>query len=318
MNKAKILVVDDDEHIRDYFVAVLSLEDRYTLASAADGEQALQYIERDPPDLVLLDFMMPKFNGIDVLRNLKALAETDPRYEDIECVMVTGKGDEGIAAAVVRAGAADYLSKPCPTERLLTTVEKVLQYRQMQVTRRREEKRRLRMRSLLQRILDLTIEGFMLTDLEGRVSFANHKAAYILGLSSASQARDRTVEELLGAKAAAHFRSRLEQGLDEDFGAAPATLARGGQGEEVVLSFTLHAFHDETGKRAGILFRFQDLMEVKRRLDDSLSGASREITRYFIPLHPPTPSKARPLTPGREPRAEAVDDEEDEEKTRPF
>lgn len=299
-NKAKVLIVDDDEHIRDYFVAVLSLDDRYDLSTASDGEHALQQIERDPPELVLLDFMMPKFNGIDVLRNLKAMSETDSRYEDIECIMITGKGDEGIAAAVVRAGAADYLKKPCPTERLLTTVEKVLEHRRTHILARREEKRRMRMRALLQRILDLTIEGFILTDLEGRVSFANHKAAYILGLSAPTEARDKSVVELLGPEIENHYQRTLSEGLEREALAPIVQLTRRRHGQEVVLSFTMHSFVDETGKPAGIILRFQDLLEVKKNLDDTLSTAGREITRYFIPMHPQA-SRRRPLGPNSQP-----------------
>jgi PAS domain S-box-containing protein len=294
---AKILIVDDDEHIREYFLAVLSLEERYALSSAADGEQALRMIERDPPAVVLLDFMMPRLNGIDVLRSLRSMAEADARFEDIECVMVTGKGDEGIAASVVRAGAADYLSKPCPTERLLTTVEKVLEHRDLEIRKRREEKRRLRMRALLQRILDLTIEGFMLTDLEGRVSFANSKAASILGWSTPAEIRDRAVGELLGAEATNAFREHVERGAEFDRAVPPIRLSRPRCADEVILSFTMHGFQDEAGNAVGVIFRFQDLLEVRKSLDDSLSGASREITRYFIPLDP-TPPKRRSLRPG--------------------
>jgi CheY-like chemotaxis protein len=288
--KAKILIVDDDEHIRDFFAAVLSVEDRYELSTAGDGDQALRQIQNDRPHVVLLDFMMPRSNGIDVLRTLRTLADSDPSYEDIECIMITGKGDEGIAAAVVRAGAADYLSKPCPTERLLTTVEKVLEHRRVQIQKRREEKRRLRMRALLQRILDLTIEGFMLTDLEGRVSFENAKSAYILGLPTPTEARDKTVGELLGPEVERVFRARLGgSSVDQASAGPPVKVTRRQHGMDVVLSFTLHSFNDEKGNLVGIIFRFQDLLEVKRNLDDSLSGASREITRYFIPMNPPSP-----------------------------
>jgi PAS domain S-box-containing protein len=291
---AKILIVDDDEHIREYFVAVLSLDERYAITTASDGEQALQLIEHDPPALVLLDFMMPRVNGIDVLRGLRALVEKDPRFEDVECVMITGKGDEGIAAAVVRAGAADYLSKPCPTERLLTTVEKVLEHRRLHLTQRREEKRRLRMRALLQRILDLTIEGFVLTDLDGRVSFSNAKAASILGWATAADVREKTVVELLGPEAERIFREHVEKGPGRDRAVPPIRLARPRFGDEVILSFTLHGFLDEAGNAVGVIFRFQDLLEVQKNLDDSLSGASREITRYFIPMTP-SGSRKRPL-----------------------
>lgn len=300
---AKILVVDDDVHIREYFVAVLSLDERYLLSAAGDGEQALKLIERDPPDLVLLDFMMPKFNGVDVLRNLKALAEKDSRFENVECVIITGKGDEGIAAAVVRAGAADYLSKPCPTERLLTTVERVLEHRALQIRKRQEEKRRLRMRALLQRILDLTIEGFLLTDLEGNVSFANQKAASILGWSDAAELRERTIGELLGADAGRLVKRESQRVAEHDVIAPPLRVTRRRHGQEFVLSFTLHGFRDEQGNPVGIIFRFQDLLEVKRSLDDSLNGATQEITRYFIPLDPNAPppqrSKRKPLDGGK-------------------
>ena len=72
---AKVLIVDDDMTLRDLYVERMKAED-YTIISASDGEEAIEKTIKEKPDVILLDIMMPKINGIDVMKMLREKDET--------------------------------------------------------------------------------------------------------------------------------------------------------------------------------------------------------------------------------------------------
>jgi CheY-like chemotaxis protein len=103
----RILVVDDDSMNRKLFSAILTRAG-YQVTVACDGAEALALTAAEPPDLVLLDYMMPEMNGPEVLVHMRA----QPRMKDVPILLVTASTlDEHIAQGR-RAGADDYLFKP--------------------------------------------------------------------------------------------------------------------------------------------------------------------------------------------------------------
>jgi CheY-like chemotaxis protein len=109
-----ILVVDDDVDIRDAITVVLQGEG-YRVASAANGRDALDYLHRaEPPDLVLLDLMMPVMDGWQFRREQKR----DPALASIPVVVISSAGS---APAL---GAAEFLQKPVAFDQLLRTVRR--------------------------------------------------------------------------------------------------------------------------------------------------------------------------------------------------
>ncbi|MFA6433868.1 MAG: response regulator [Elusimicrobiales bacterium] len=101
----KVLVADDDANIREVLCRFLSSEG-YTAVPAFDGADALAVVEKENPDIVLLDISMPVKSGVEVLQEL---ARSRP---EIGVVMITGNEDEELARACLKNGAFDYLSKP--------------------------------------------------------------------------------------------------------------------------------------------------------------------------------------------------------------
>ncbi len=75
-NQPKVLIVDDDMILREMYEARIK-EEGYVVISASDGEEALQKAFREKPDIIILDIMMPKINGIDVMKKLRADKETE-------------------------------------------------------------------------------------------------------------------------------------------------------------------------------------------------------------------------------------------------
>ena len=123
----KILVVDDEEHIRK--IVKFQLEKAgYAVETAEDGVEALKAIEASPPDLVLLDLMMPNMDGYEVCKRLKSNYQTN----HIPIIMVTAKADLENKLQGFEDGANDYIAKPFAITELLVRVRNVLQWSQLQ------------------------------------------------------------------------------------------------------------------------------------------------------------------------------------------
>ena len=107
MTHPKILIVDDEPFNVDYLEQ--ELEDwNYELISASDGQEALEQVQRESPDLILLDMMMPVMDGFEVLARLKA----NPLTRDIPVVVISAQSDLQSVVKGVQLGAEDYLPKP--------------------------------------------------------------------------------------------------------------------------------------------------------------------------------------------------------------
>lgn len=121
-----IVAVDDNPINLDTLLEVLSGE-HLDLAIATDGATALSIIEREQPDLVLLDVMLPDMNGFEVCRRLKA----NPRTADIQIVFMTALNDRDHRLQGLRAGAVDYVTKPFDGEELLARLRPHMAVRRM-------------------------------------------------------------------------------------------------------------------------------------------------------------------------------------------
>lgn len=123
---SKILIADDNEQnveLLDAYLAELDCEIR----TAFDGEQTLQRVRDDPPDLILLDIMMPKISGFEVCRKLKG----SPATRDIQILMVTALNEIGDIERAVQAGTDDFLTKPVNKLELVTRVKSLLRVRHL-------------------------------------------------------------------------------------------------------------------------------------------------------------------------------------------
>ena len=122
MESARILVVDDDEQIAAAVRRALVYEG-YTVAVAHDGPSALESARTKLPDLVVLDVMLPGFDGIEVCRRLRAAGD------DVAVLMLTARTEVPARVEGLDAGADDYLTKPFAYEELLARVRTLLRRR---------------------------------------------------------------------------------------------------------------------------------------------------------------------------------------------
>ncbi len=118
MQAAKILVVDDEQNIRDIVKAYLAKEG-YVVTTAADGPSALQAARQVRPDLVVLDIMLPEMDGLEVLQHLR-------RESDVYVLMLTAKAEETDKVVGLSVGADDYLAKPFSPRELVARVKAIL------------------------------------------------------------------------------------------------------------------------------------------------------------------------------------------------
>lgn len=105
-NKCTVLVVDDAETNIDILVETLGSE--YEVSVAMDGESALEAVESELPDIILLDIMMPGMDGYEVCQRLKS----NPKTSEIPIVFLTAKSGDEDRARGIELGAVDYITKP--------------------------------------------------------------------------------------------------------------------------------------------------------------------------------------------------------------
>jgi DNA-binding NtrC family response regulator len=129
--KAKILIVDDDPDI------VTVLRDRleslgYETEAAEDGIRALAAIERDTPDLMLLDLEMPRLSGLDLLKQLAQGRQRGLDGYDLPVIVITAHGTIAKAVEAIKEGAEDFLTKPFDLDHLSIMIQKVLERESLQ------------------------------------------------------------------------------------------------------------------------------------------------------------------------------------------
>ena len=121
-----VLVVDDNQQNLELLQAYLEDVDCQAVP-ARDGLEALEIIAKDPPDLILLDVMMPKMSGFEVCKRIK----NDPKTSDIPVIMVTALNEFGDIERAIDSGTDDFLSKPVNKLELLTRIKTMLKLKHL-------------------------------------------------------------------------------------------------------------------------------------------------------------------------------------------
>lgn len=119
LTKERVLIVDDEKNIVSSLQNILG-DEGYEVTTAEDGLDALEMIQSDPPDLVLLDIWLPGMDGIEVLKTVKTY------YPEIEVLVMSGHGTIETAVKATKLGAADFIEKPFSLAYLIQSIENTL------------------------------------------------------------------------------------------------------------------------------------------------------------------------------------------------
>lgn len=123
MASAHILIVDDIKDARVLMRLMLSTKGGFTISEATGGGDALQQMSEHRPDLVVLDYMMPDMDGIDVCRAMRS----DPQMADIPVLMLTARTDLGIHEKALAAGATSFMNKPVKPQELVQEAARLIE-----------------------------------------------------------------------------------------------------------------------------------------------------------------------------------------------
>ena len=123
MEQIKVILVDDE------YEFIKSLSERFRMRDiesdiAFNGDQALQFLAGEMPDVMVLDLKMPGIDGLEVLRQVKK------NYPQLLVIILTGHGSEKVEEEARRLGAFDYLEKPTEINKLVETIKKAYKYKQ--------------------------------------------------------------------------------------------------------------------------------------------------------------------------------------------
>ncbi len=124
--REKLLIVDDERMILELTSMVLRSKG-FDVSVVDNASDSYELIEREQPALVLLDYMMPKVNGLDALKEIRE------RFPETYVIMFTGKGSEEVAVELMKAGASDYILKPFSNAKLVERIENVLRLRSIEL-----------------------------------------------------------------------------------------------------------------------------------------------------------------------------------------
>lgn len=177
MRGARILIIDDEEGIRTTFCAFLAKEG-YTAWAVPDYPKAMEALANSPFDLVFTDIILGTHSGIDVLKEIKAQAYRCP------VIMITGAPDIDTAAASVRLGAFDYLSKPIKRETLVRVTKHALQHKALHDEKQFIEAEKERYRLHLEAVFRSVEDAIVTVDNHRRITQVNDAFERICGLQA--------------------------------------------------------------------------------------------------------------------------------------
>ena len=120
--KKKILIADDDTYVHELLTAVLS-SNEFDIIHAYDGQETVERVDNEQPDLIVLDIMMPIKDGRDICQDIKK----NPRTKDIKILMLSGKDEQLERIVGLESGADDYIAKPFSQSHVARRIKKMFE-----------------------------------------------------------------------------------------------------------------------------------------------------------------------------------------------
>ncbi len=277
-----VLVVDDDEIIRNLLREQLSMHD-FNVRCVASAEDAWGALSRDDFSLVLADINLPQMDGLAMIQKIKS------RHEDLRIIVISGQADIDYPIKALRAGADDYFMKPFDAKALIESVfrsleerhvhlrakyfEEFLRQRVLEATQGLEKANRelQKTKDFLENILENSPDSIMIMTNRGEITYISNSAESMLGYSR---------EDLTGQSAATLFVGgllevrRLMRSLRQDKRVQNyETEFVRSSGEDFSVSLSASLLEDLSGSSLGVVCICKDVTEQKR-LEENLRELS--------------------------------------------
>ena len=274
----KILVVDDRKDDRESLVELLTTLG-YETAGAADGREAMAHMRQHETDLALLDIIMPKPGGIEVLRELKQ------QQPELEVILVTAYATLEKAVAGLKEGAYDFLAKPCAADAIIAAVERVREKKGLQANIKNSEERLRKSERFLHSVLESLGDAVVVIGRDMRIISANQ------GYRRQTKMED---DEILGRHCyrVSHGFSRpcylVEDGcacaVTETFrDGAPHTAIhthRDKEGNPLYVETNSYPLRDENGRVNAVVEAIRDITHLKK-----LEEGKKSIEAQLLQAH---------------------------------
>jgi len=263
----KLLLIDDEPDI----LRVLSMSlkaDGYDVVSAQNGSEGIAAFEKEKPDIVITDIKMPGMNGIEVLKEIKAL------NPDAEVIIITGHGDIENAIEALKHGASDFINKPVRDEALAIALIRArekfdIKQQLKEYTTDLEKKvdaatREVRRRSNFQiNLIRSSNDGIVATGKDLKIVIYNPVARKIFGYTPSETINKMQATDLFPAELAADLQAALNAKNDIRNLAWRETAIESKDGESIPVRFSSTILL-ENDQPVGTVAFFQDLREIKR------------------------------------------------------
>ncbi|MEA1984151.1 MAG: DUF835 domain-containing protein [Euryarchaeota archaeon] len=252
MSRKKILVVDDEEFNLELITAYLSYN--FDIITATSGNEALEKVRTEKPDMVLLDILMPGMNGFQVCEILKTNSETS----FIPVVMVTALAESENLNQSIDAGADDFLTKPVDSQELIIRVNSLLRMKHLHDELVSE-------RNTAQKYLDVAASILVVTDNDQEITLINKKGVQMLGYDEDEIVGKNLFDTLIpesSGKILKDIYSNLQKGGYEHIEYIDSPVICKG-GEQRLVSLHISPLTDSEGNVTSILSSGEDVTEKK-------------------------------------------------------
>ena len=253
-----ILVIDDEESLRNTFQFFLQNEGYSPVITASTYEEALNEINDRHFDLIISDIVLGGSTGIDLLRRVRELGRTCP------VVMITGYPTVETASEAVRLGAFDYIPKPVEKQTLLKTARLALRQHQLEQGQRRAEQERERYRTFLETVFKSVADGIITVDMNLGIMEMNPAARLLLGELEPGLAEQNSIARLCSRDEFAPLKKDLLQALKTGGEISARNFECQGTGRRrKVLSVSTAPLKDGAGGLAGAVMVVRDQSPVE-------------------------------------------------------
>ena len=267
-----ILIVDDVAANRQVLRELLDLPE-YNLIEAADGPAALRAVAETPPDLVLLDVMMPGMSGFEVCRQLRG----DPRFSEVPVIFITALDDQTARLAATDAGADDYVTKPFNRAELrarVRTISRLNHYRRLLEAQAALREKALQHTQAQESLLVLgaaveqSNESIIITDADfsssgPKIQFVNPAFTNLTGYTSA-EALGKTPDIFHGPASNPADSQRIRETLQAGKGFTGQTIGYRKDGSAFDVEWQITPVRSETGVITNFVGNQRDITERKR------------------------------------------------------